>query len=882
VLQLQNHSISRFQLVFHLNADEFQEDITDTILSTLLPHDAGFSKDELGTLLADPLIQESVLFIVDGCDENVHQKPQLQQLIMGKLYQNASLLVTARPALCNVFLKYFDIACVVLGFTQGQMIEFVTKYATEMKCSPKFVENLKGAVSDGHDLQDISRNPLQLWFLCLLCEEHLEELPDTRTELYEMVTNLLINRGVLKYNLDMMKALDNVKVIYKLSCLAIQRGETFSISDPRLISKEQVEMLLKLGLIVKECGPSRLYPNGRCSFPHKTFQEFFSAKYLQDLSFAEQNGYLRHNRDRRWDMVMVFLCGLISQRAPQSTVRLFKNILQKDLQSAVKAVDSKSVSAELQHHSRHHLGLQCLAECPEVQGLEDIEDAIIPPTYIHNTMTCTYCLRGFVLSTQFHQNSHDFVINCIDSMAFIGKDSALKQAFAKMKQCSSLVLTNVSSRMVVTEFLSLAMGCSLQLSHLFIYSSLWMVSESVQESSKRDSYPSPKLLPKLKSLVFQGSLGADVSGMPCTETKASVAILDYLLSNIGHDLKTLVIKDVEITDVLLRRLCMVFNDCNVECLTLENVTMKEAHGQILFTRVADSCCIKKMHITSLKVSPEDSKLCHLSGVLRTVSSCPLQELLYRSQGVSDAFINGLFSYCVAKSLYSLDLSYVVLTKKMWDTINSHLGYLVSLKKLSLVSCGLTNANLAKFAHVCLDLLELTSLDLSNNRIGSDQHFHLFSDTIRRHSKLQVLNLEGCGITDKKMDAVLNLIESSGFNSLYLVGNPLGSEDQAAGFLSTQIQCSPSLHTLHFTCCILTTTFLTDIAKNLRHSNVQDLGISCLPCSGVIGPENFFTIHKMFRSQLPKLQTFGFGVSLDIDSAREPEPENHAKWRALCL
>ena len=881
LFQLPNHSISRFQLVFYLNADEFHDDVCDSIFASLLPDDSGISKDELATLLSDPLIQEAILFIVDGCDENVHQKPQLQKLIMGKLYQNASVLVTARPALCNVFLKYFDIACVVLGFTQSQMLEFVSKYAMEMKCSPKFVENLKGAVSDGHDLQDISRNPLQLWFLCLLCEEHLEELPDTRTELYEMVTNLLVNRGVLKYNLDLIQVLEHVKVIYKLSCLAIQKGETFSISDPSIVKKHQVDILLKLGLLVKECGPSRLYPDGRYSFPHKTFQEFFAAKYLQDLSFQEQNAYLRHNRDKRWDMVIVFLCGLSSQNESQSTVRLFKNILQKDLQSAVKAVDSKSVSAELQHHSRHHLGLQCLAECPHVQGLEDIEDSIIPPTYIHNTMTCTYCLRGFVLSTNFHQRSHDFVINCVDSMAFIGKDSALKQAFSKMKQCTSLVLTNVSSRMVVTEFLTLFLSCALELSHLYVYLSVWMISESVQES-RRESLPMAKLLPKLKSLVFQGSLGTNLENTPCTETTASVTILDYLLSNIGSDLRTLVIKDVEITDVLLRRLCIVVNDCSVEYLTLENVTVKETHGQILFTRIADACCVKKMHITSLEVSSGENKLCHLSGVLQTICACPLQELLYRSQGVSQTFIDGVFSYCVSKSLSSLDLSYVSLDGKMWDTITSHLGYFVSLRELALVSCGLNNANLVKFSHVCLDLLELTSLDLSNNRIGADQHFHLFCDTVRRHSKLKLLNIEGCGITDKKMDAVLNLIESSGFRTLYLVGNPLGSEDQLASFLSSQLHCSPSLQTLHFTCCILTTDFLANIAKNLRHSNIENLGISCLPCSGVIGPENFFTIHKMFRAQMPRLQTFGFGVSLDIDSAREPEPENHAKWRALCL
>ena len=71
--------------------------------------------------------------------------------------------MTARPALCNVFLKYFDTACVVLGFTKAQMVEFVSKYAKVMNCTPKFVDNLKTAVSDGHDLQDISRNPLQVF-----------------------------------------------------------------------------------------------------------------------------------------------------------------------------------------------------------------------------------------------------------------------------------------------------------------------------------------------------------------------------------------------------------------------------------------------------------------------------------------------------------------------------------------------------------------------------------------------------------------------------------------------------------------------------------------------------------------------------------------------
>ncbi|ELU15967.1 hypothetical protein CAPTEDRAFT_193620 [Capitella teleta] len=287
--------VHSWTFVIYLTAANLQgyDDIHTAVHDHLLP---GVSNEEVKKALDSS--QSSTLFIIDSFDEGYMDNMLLRDLIQGRVYSNATLLLTSRPNYLQDLLKEFDSKLSTDGFSTEQKLLYIKKFANSKKENEtKFFKllNLIGEDEHTHGLDgdeeqklqgqhmaSLCSSPLYLAFICLLISSGGLQKITTRTELYKSITKFMVKRASRRMDNPMEKIeADIIRPLCRLSFEAYKRNEV----NPSNVDLEKVgvnaDEVLRSGFLTKKVKVSLFEdPVERFSFSHQTFLEYLAATHL--------------------------------------------------------------------------------------------------------------------------------------------------------------------------------------------------------------------------------------------------------------------------------------------------------------------------------------------------------------------------------------------------------------------------------------------------------------------------------------------------------------------------------------------------------------------------------------------------------------------------
>ena len=287
-----NPNLQHFKLVLYMELKQMKGNLKSDIFELLFPRDFPYSADYLFQYIIAN--QENVLFILDGYDEvSPSQLKDTEDLIMGKIFRNATVVVTSRPGKGSRVHWFMDSRIKITGFTNENIHEFVLKYFQD---DVPMAESLIAQLEMHPVAENIARIPLTAMLICAMWEEMPQAaLLSSMTSLFIELTLLLVKRyyarqsGENSYDPTNLSTLEDIPDDLFQSLLSL--GEISLnglLNDQLLFEVRELEKkctnkgALDIGFLSKESGPSRLKPVEKCRFSHRSYQEFLAALWLSN------------------------------------------------------------------------------------------------------------------------------------------------------------------------------------------------------------------------------------------------------------------------------------------------------------------------------------------------------------------------------------------------------------------------------------------------------------------------------------------------------------------------------------------------------------------------------------------------------------------------
>ncbi|XP_013389014.1 uncharacterized protein LOC106157810 [Lingula anatina] len=302
----------------------------------------------------------NVLLVFDGYDEyDPNTSKEITDIIYRRRYQDVCTVITTRPWKAEKLMnrQIIDGVYEITGLTVDNIAEYVAKFFDDretygeylkLKSDDEFYsasqEMLKsmGMGLVGYimkkELMSLVKIPILLLFICLLWQEDQES--DTKTDsllasytlLYKKLIQLLSRRRYGIRTQDEMEQSACVKNLEEQTFISLGKlaydglvkpdgGLIFDEKDLQTIP--DVSELYRLGLLSQAMMFHNLDIKHEVKFLHRTFQEFFAAKYLAwtlDTDNSVLDLFLESldTLDKLYDMNLVlrFLCGLSYSATP--------------------------------------------------------------------------------------------------------------------------------------------------------------------------------------------------------------------------------------------------------------------------------------------------------------------------------------------------------------------------------------------------------------------------------------------------------------------------------------------------------------------------------------------------------------------------------------
>lgn len=870
-------------MVFFLEAQHFQgSDIIDSIYSSILPDSFPVSKADMAEVLAQPSIQEKVLIIIDAYDEQSSSNTTLLKLLQGKLLSRATILLTSRSTFANKILRYIDVGLIVHGFAcLEDKLHFVTKYGQVSNLPDGLLKELHMYLIQNEATNDLSSIPLYLWFICLLAEDNEGCIPRTRTSLHESIVQLILRKAVENGLIDMNFTLNIYKSLAELAFNGMCKENNSFAASRTDIDDETLEVLVSIGLLVCNNSPLKINPQKCYSFSHKTLKEFFAAKYLQ-LQSGNINCFssiFRKDTARKWDGVLVYLCGLLRGR-DDALLSLYRNVLHRDF----SGICGIFPGAGERIHNRYHLPLECLHESGIFRGYEDVYQHIVPTFFHFSTMTCSGCIEGFVLASHNARRNHQLVLDGTDLASNPLFQHRVLDALARCANLSTLVLCNSISITTTLEYVSKLSTLKLHsLKHLYIYLSDLLHPEVNGVELLGIDCMTPVHNDGLETIVLEGSPCRSYKGAGEIAMGQNILLL-MVTSFCGPATKHLALKecdiDTEIGYVLLNKLesCTKLRLVHLESLCIlqdvfSSLTVLLRHNMrtcyfavksCTIQNPGDSCRIRGMSSLWSKLLKRNS-LRHLS-----VSSI-MQPLLERTVSV--------LHHCT--HLSHLELSKVTLTARQWDKLCKSLQGLHHLQQVSLAEAGIDATTLTRLSTTIPLMSSLKSLDLSRNYLGRCPSFPQLCIAVSASSTLTEVKLERCNITDANMVHLGLMLAGNRLEKLSLLENRLGSTPQTVDSLVKLFKGKKSFRELFLPLAMFNRQLAKKLAKNLIGcSEIDTLCVASSPDRSFLQPKEFYKLYRSMHKILKGLTSFALGIDQDVTKIHTPRHTEHVAWCEL--
>ena len=299
-----------FELLILLHASNFmeKESIEAVIEEHLLPKDSQITTEDLSNLLRT----KRTLILVDAYDEACSKNTLLDQLIAKDFLRGSTVMVSSRFGHTQALLSHFNTVYSVEGFDYDQKLQHVTKFAANEN---KDVEDFDPLIEQLEDnLEDISSNPLHLTLLLLLYSEEGEVLLNTRTELYAAIHHFILAKASARMHIEQAQLeRTHMQPLYKVAFETFKENKSvFELKEAAGMVK--AEDIVQLGYVTQEFNISRFKKEQRFAYPHRSIQEFLSAKHLL-MSSTDRHTWLQALKQNygHWRSVGLFLLALMGR-----------------------------------------------------------------------------------------------------------------------------------------------------------------------------------------------------------------------------------------------------------------------------------------------------------------------------------------------------------------------------------------------------------------------------------------------------------------------------------------------------------------------------------------------------------------------------------------
>ncbi len=285
---------------------------------------------------------EDVVFILDGFDEyapGASDDNYVSKLILKQVYSRSIVIVSSRPAATQRFRQHTTKWVEVIGFFKDQVVQYITSYFEKRKEKER-AKQLIQHLEQHPNLMNLCYLPLHCAMLVFLYEQGNATLPVTETEFYRYFTLSSIFRTISKGTkyIDKLTSFDQLlpkeksifdkicNLAFKATIESRQVFKKYEISDicgdvGSMNDKENPGLL-----VIDRCLATVGYDD-TYSFLHLTLQEYLSALYIADRDESEQESIITsHTNKSHLYVVWRFLFGILDY-SKESTVNLFKLIL---------------------------------------------------------------------------------------------------------------------------------------------------------------------------------------------------------------------------------------------------------------------------------------------------------------------------------------------------------------------------------------------------------------------------------------------------------------------------------------------------------------------------------------------------------------------------
>ena len=275
--------------------------------------------------------QSKVLLVLDGLDEmDSTEVKRIYDLVEGKELSGCHVILTSRHEVGRKLRRYCDTLWEIVGFTKKDAKRFIRRYFKNIN-REDLLENLVEKIRYSDELRNLSRNPLNVTLLCVLCEDLEGVFPTSRTELYTEIVNCVLRRyekkqGLSSNNEDLMSVyMEDLMHLGQNALQSLRKGELYFEEHE---SGGTFIALPRFGFLSLQASGSKRKARVRYAFLHKSFQEFFSGFYLAWQILHGGIDCSSVVKDERFKdelkQVFLFMTGIISATSKEAAESVIK------------------------------------------------------------------------------------------------------------------------------------------------------------------------------------------------------------------------------------------------------------------------------------------------------------------------------------------------------------------------------------------------------------------------------------------------------------------------------------------------------------------------------------------------------------------------------
>ncbi len=287
------------------------------------------------TFVVSRLSVGGIAILIDALDELAqNDRTEAMQRLKTEIapFPRAHVFFTCRKAAWNGAFALLNTRTIHMAdFTPRDIARFIHNWEF---LPPKSSLELYNCIQAQSHLAELARNPLMLTIIAYLYGQPRYRLPDNRALFYEVCTHALVaewdqaqnpqranqfdrphKEQVLSHiafehmcspdpDQDIEQETAETTVAKAMDSLGLRRGANIKLLE---------EIIINSGLLV------RLPPSG-LRYPHRTFLEYFAAKFLISQGDTEKLLELYESDPVRWREVMLLCCGLSASNTISSAV----------------------------------------------------------------------------------------------------------------------------------------------------------------------------------------------------------------------------------------------------------------------------------------------------------------------------------------------------------------------------------------------------------------------------------------------------------------------------------------------------------------------------------------------------------------------------------